>query len=167
MTPNTIFLKLLKMRNGSGKLLFRRLTMTQELISNKGWVKALEFGGGDEGRALDRLESECFGDICGAMSLPNMLSLLRAIPSEKTWQANKYNLKKMWLEMIARKPKTKRKKDMEAKDKKIVQLTAQLDQAKEEVKEWKARCHDLNSEVKALKAKLKDANREAKRVFAR
>src|ERR1700722_10779062 len=77
-----LYVRLLAMRSESGSLVYKRLQLCNSLLSDHEWVESQEGGGGDEGKAIDRLESECFGDLCGLMSLPQLLEVIRAIPSE-------------------------------------------------------------------------------------
>lgn len=103
-----IYAKLVEYRNQAGEMLFARLNLANQLLSDKGWVEAIDGGGGDLGRALTKLEKQCFADICGALSLSAMLNVLHEIPDENEWKVQKYNLRKMYLKMqgINRKPKT-------------------------------------------------------------
>lgn len=99
MNSNQVFAELVDLRNKAGKSVYHRLTLAQRLLTDKDWVRAPEHGGGDESRALDRLEEECFGDLCGALSLPQLLEVLHHVPDEGDWKRNKYNLKRMHEEM--------------------------------------------------------------------
>lgn len=102
MNAREIFARLQGLRDRAGALLFERLTLADKLLSDHEWVADASGGGGDEGRAIDRLEDLCFADICGALSLPEMLEVLRHVPQESVWKQNRYNLRKMHAEMKAR-----------------------------------------------------------------
>lgn len=102
MNSNQIFAELVNRRNQAGRAIYDRLVLVQQLLTDKDWVQASEHGGGDESLALDRLEEECFGDLCGALSLPQLLEVLHHVPNEADWKRNKYKLKQMWDEMKAR-----------------------------------------------------------------
>lgn len=106
MNSNELFAKLVKLRNESGEALYARLCLAKTLLEDREWVEAPQHGGGDLSRAMDRLEAECFADICGALSLPQMLEILREVPQQKTWKASKYNLRAMYAEMQARRSPT-------------------------------------------------------------
>lgn len=97
-----VFARLITLRNQAGATLYERLKLADQLLSDRGWVQAPEGGGGDESIAIDRLESLCFGDICGALSLPEMLEVLHAVPQVKVWEKNRFNLRRMYQEMKAR-----------------------------------------------------------------
>lgn len=93
---------LLTMRNEGGKNLYTRLKLADELLSDRAWVEDPARGGGDESTCLDRLEGQCFGDVTGVISLPELLELLREVPEEKVWKQNKYQVRRMHAEIKAR-----------------------------------------------------------------
>lgn len=138
---------LLNKRNEVGSTLYQRLVKALQLLGERDWVHDPSGGGGDEGTAIDRLESDCFGDVCGALSLPQMFEVLRAVPEEKTWKAHKYNLRAMWFEMQERrqtkaKPKqTKQQTEQDARDRVIAKL-------REENQLLRERVHTLEQQVK-------------------
>lgn len=94
------YVRLLSMRDAGGAALFERLQLAKELLADRAWVDDPAAGGGDENKAIDRLETECFGDV--GLDLPGLLDILRACPRESTWRANKYNIRRMFAEMKAR-----------------------------------------------------------------
>lgn len=99
VTTHETYARLIELRDRAGGLIYERLTLADRLLSDRAWVEAPECGGGDESRAIDRLEEMAFADLCGALSLPEMLEILHHVPDEKTWKANRYNLRKMHREM--------------------------------------------------------------------
>ena len=99
-TPQEIYTELLRLRDQGGQALFLRIGLADKLLSDRTWISAPEGGGGDESIAIDRLESECFGDV--ALSLPELLELFHAVPGEATWKRNKYRIRKMLDELRAR-----------------------------------------------------------------
>lgn len=103
MSPREIFAELVRMRDTAGKNLYRRLKLVDQLLSDRGWVEDPTGGGGDASRAIDRLEEHCFGDLCGALSLPQLLELLECVPQESIWKQKKFHLRRMFEEMKARK----------------------------------------------------------------
>ena len=159
MDSSRIYVKLVALRNQSGSLLYQRLTLAAKLLSDREWVGSKEGGGGDEGVALDRLETECFADVCGAMSLPEMLGIIAAVPEEETWKANKYNLRRMHAE--------KRERSMPQKPRKasdpvpsgtttddyvnpVGKLRNELREALEEIKALKRENHQLRSALERI-----------------
>jgi len=99
---NELYVRLVNLRDSAGERLYERLNLADKLLSDHAWVEAADGGGGDESRAIDRLEDTAFGDICGALSLPEMLEILHRVPNKETWKKNRYNLRKMHAEMVAR-----------------------------------------------------------------
>lgn len=144
-TGKALYLQLVEMRNEAGERLYLRIQLAAKLLADKAWVDDPAQGGGDEGKALDMLEDTCFADICGAISLPQMLEICRAVPSKATWKTNRYNLRRMYAEMQERKkaeastggspvpPHTPRTPDW--KDQLIAQLKAELKTLKAELHE--------------------------------
>ncbi len=96
-----LFAELVRDRELAGGNLYQRLKKVNRLLSDRWWVEDPAGGGGDESRAIDRIEEQCFGPEAG-MSLPEMLEVLVAVPEEKVWKQQKYNLRKMHQEMKAR-----------------------------------------------------------------
>ncbi len=103
LTPKGIFAELVKLRNEVGGNLYIRLSLVQTLLDSHGWMPVL--GVTSLASAITALEEECFGDICGAMGLPEMLEVLKEVPDEKEWRAAKYNLRKLHQQMLAKRPK--------------------------------------------------------------
>ena len=104
MSGSQIFVQLLQLRNESGKKHYQRIKLAAQLLQDKEWVESPTGGGGDENKAIDRLELDCFGDIVGTIGLPEMLDVFTHIPNEKDWEKNKYNLKKMWADWKSKQP---------------------------------------------------------------
>ena len=99
-TSQSIYTELLRLRDQGGQALFLRIGLADKLLSDRDWIAAPEGGGGDESIAIDRLETECFGDV--ALSLPELLELFHAIPQEAVWKRNKYRVRKMLDELRVR-----------------------------------------------------------------
>lgn len=59
-----LFAELKMLRNETGRKHFDRIVKAIKCLEDKGWVEAVDGGGGDESKAIDRLETECFGDLC-------------------------------------------------------------------------------------------------------
>ncbi len=153
MSPVQIFTKLVGMRNEAGSTLHERLKLAKQLLADRGWVDAVEHGGGNESIALDRLEEECFGDVCGGMSLSQILEILEAVPQASAWKANKYNLRRMYAEMKARQDKTKPK---EAKPESIRdRRDVMIEDLKAKLTEARQRIHDLEGENRTLRSQVK------------
>jgi hypothetical protein len=108
MTSKQIYVKLLNLRDTSGQQHFDRVTLAAQLLQDQDWVEDEAGGGGNENIALNRIEVECFGDICGVVSLVNLLELHRHYPNVADWKRHKFDLKKMWAEWRSKqRPQTK------------------------------------------------------------
>lgn len=91
-----LYARLISLRDKAGETHFERISLAAQLLTDRGWVEDPQGGGGDEGKALDRLEAECFGDICGLISLPRLLEVYAAVPDVEDWRRAKFNLPKIW-----------------------------------------------------------------------
>jgi hypothetical protein len=108
-TGSQMYTKLISLRDQAGEKHFQRITLAQKLLRNKSWVEDPSGGGGDENKALDLLETECFGDLVGLISLVNLLDLLHHFPTVHQWQKYKFNTSRMWAEFSSRQKSEKRK----------------------------------------------------------
>lgn len=160
----SMYVRLVDLRNEAGAKLYQRLTLARDLLVNHEWVEDPAGGGGDESISLDRLEDNCFADLCGAVSLPDLLEVLRKIPAEKTWKANKYNLRRMWAEMKARakgatppRPRVERVEGEDARDRLIRRL-------REETTELKEAIRSLTKENLALKRAIRRVQEQMREV---
>jgi len=63
LTAQQSYVKLIELRDHSGATIFERLKLADRLLSDREWVHLPEGGGGDESKAIDRLEDNAFGDI--------------------------------------------------------------------------------------------------------
>lgn len=159
-----LYVRLVDLRNEAGAKLYHRLCLARDLLTSHEWVEDLAGGGGDESIAIDRLEDTCFADLCGAVSLPDLLEVLRRVPAEKTWKANKYNLRRMWAEMKARakgaappRPRQERIEGEDARDRLIRRL-------REECTELKEAIRTLTKENLALKRAVRRVQEQMKGV---
>lgn len=98
MTSRELQIALRELRDHAGSKHYQRLKMADQLLKHRAWVEALDGGGGNESKALDRIEAEYFGDITGMVSLPELLDMLHHVPRIQDWQRHKYNFQKMWVE---------------------------------------------------------------------
>ena len=96
MNEREMFARLMTLRDSAGELHYERISLAAKLLANKGWVEDPTGGGGDESKSLDRLESECFGDICGLVSLNSLLDLYANVSDKKVWRKANWNLSKIW-----------------------------------------------------------------------
>ncbi len=162
--------RLLAYRDDSGANLYRRVVLAAELLADSEWVSDLAGGGGNKDRAIARLQLG-FTDLCGALSVPQLLRIYSAIPNEATWKANDYDLKQMWQEMQARQKARQAKKaddfdslvvvveEAEAftdrRDRTIASLRNNLQEYKARFTRSKAIVRELREENRQLKSALR------------
>lgn len=102
MTGNQIYVRLMSMRDKAGKDHFERIKLAQALLQDKDWVESESGGGGDEDKAITRIEENCFADLCGVMGLPQLVEIYNAYPNVEDWITHKCNLREMWSRMKAK-----------------------------------------------------------------
>lgn len=153
VTINETFAELIELRNQTGKVLFHRINLAKVLLQDHEWVESPSGGGGDESIAIDRLEEECFGD-CG-YSLPQILEILEEVPQERTWKANKYNLRRMYAEMKERKTIPIR----ESREK-VVEKENQPSPEQRVADKLRVELGDKDSTITNLKQQLMEARQE-------
>lgn len=165
MTPNKnsreILAQLISLRNDAGSNLYHRLKLADQLLSDKDWVEDPSGGGGDASWALDRLEEDCFGPEAG-MSLPEMLEVLTAVPQESVWKQNRYNLKKMWLEMRERQDASRRVAAPRGESAPKVLPSAKEGPSPTQDAGVEVKLQDLREENQQLKESLKEAHKRIK-----
>lgn len=118
VTGKQIHAKLINLRNDAGNLIYERLTLADKLLSLEDWVKSQSGGGGNLTNALNRIEVDCFGDICGAMSLAEMLEILHNIPNFDVWKESKFHLTNLYYKArdIMREAKKEKQRKQEPKE---------------------------------------------------
>lgn len=100
------FAELVNLRDKAGH--YKRIKLASELIADKTWVEDPSGGGGDVNIALDRIEEGAFADLCGAVTISQLLEVYHHIPDEQVWKRHGYNFRKMWAEWnSSRKPAPK------------------------------------------------------------
>lgn len=154
MNTQQIYIELVNLRNQAGTNIYQRLKLADQLLSDRDWVCRPDGGGGDESRAIDRLEDDCFGDLCGALSLPQMLEVMHATPDEKVWKQNKYNLRKMWQNM----------KDAQAASRPTSRPQGEVPLPPDPMKVLRNENKELRKEIKVLKEENRKLRKALKRV---
>lgn len=91
--------RLESLRNKAGESTFERVGIAVSLLRDTGWLETFN---GDQHAAQESLESDYFGDMCGAVTLSEWLVLHREFPAKADWQRHKWNVKLMWAEHLKR-----------------------------------------------------------------
>lgn len=160
MTGREMYAELVNLRNQAGQNIYQRLKIADQLLSNKDWVEDETQGGGDISKACDRLEQDCFADLCGVLSLPQMLEIYKHYKSEKTWRDNKYNLRKMyWAMKEVQKPSKQNKQEPTnpPSDDPLVSL-------RKENKELRQQVSELQRENKRLRTTLQQMREQINKL---
>lgn len=106
MTGTEIYTELRSLLNAAGDKHYQRIKLADQLLKDKAWVRSPEWGGGDEDKAIDLLERTCFADLCGLITLPQLLDILHHIPDIREWQRCRFNLRQMWADWRAKQKPT-------------------------------------------------------------
>lgn len=101
MNATKLYAKLVKMRNGAGRLAYERMKVCIQLLDDREWVKAPEGGGGDYETALDRLEANVMADLCSGLTLCSLLEMFHHNQDIKKWEQYKFNFRKLWADWHA------------------------------------------------------------------
>lgn len=101
MSATKLYNKLVKMRNGGGRLAYERMKTCIQLLDDRDWVNAPEGGGGNYEKALDRLEANVMADLCGGISLCALLEMFHHNQDIKKWATYKFNFRKLWADWHA------------------------------------------------------------------
>lgn len=150
MNAMQMYAELIRLRNNAGEVLYKRLKIARDLLADREWVQSPEQGGGDEAQAIDRLEEFCFAEVCGALSLSQMLEILREVPQQAAWKANKYNLRAMYAEMRARRvPAAVLEPQHQQRG-----TNAQIEQLKTKIQELMEENKQLRKDKKELQTRL-------------
>jgi len=90
-----VLAKLKTLAGQAGKNLHTRLKLCTALLADHQYVLATW---GDDSKALEVIEADCFGDLCGARSLSELLAMYRLFPTEAKWAECKWNLTRLLAE---------------------------------------------------------------------
>jgi hypothetical protein len=127
---------------------FNRIRLAAEILDDRDFVES-EWG--DEFKAWDAIEEECFSMLRGLMPFSRLLQIYRRFPTEKQWLEYAYNLAVMddlcRQAEVAEKPKEEKEKDLEFK---IAQLEEQNALMREEVSVLSAENARLRLDLNAL-----------------
>lgn len=152
--------RLKELAGKAGHNIYERLKTVDVLFKNQLYVNAGY--GDDECAALDKLEEEYFGDLCGARSLGTLLTLYRAYPDTQIWEDHKWNLQRLLAKwQLDRKPAnssgTTRQTVKLADHEKLVDELAGVNFRFKQEREEKL---DLRKENAALRQRIADLERE-------
>jgi len=168
MNASEMLTKLKALVGEVGKVHFERVALAYKLLGNKEWIES-EFNG-DDWKAAEFLEEECFGDLCGAMSLWDLLKIRQHFPKEADWARCKWNLAKLMAECKTDTPKVTRtaikKADYEAVQQQAAESAAMLKKERREsaskderIAKLEKDCTRLNRENAVLRGRIEELER--------
>ncbi len=94
-TGRETYVALLNLANAAGAQHYERLRLAHGLLRDEDWVFDPQGGGGDEGKALALLEAKCFADLCGAVTLPELLDVYEFVPEVEEWKKANWNFRRL------------------------------------------------------------------------
>jgi chaperonin cofactor prefoldin len=92
--PNQLIVRLGELIRGAGENYYERIQIADTLLKDKEWVEA--HYSGDAFRGADHLEECYFHDLCGMMTIWDLMQIYRKFPKKDEWVKHKYNLRKMF-----------------------------------------------------------------------
>jgi len=160
--------KLKDLAGKAGQSIYERLGIVQEVLADKEYVAAHY---GDESKALETLEADVFGDLCGSRSLTELLEVRKAFPSAEQWKQHKWNLSRLLAEWDERRlaardesEKPERKSPVSRKEHEtVLQKLAETEHVAERnaktVDELREKLRQVEHENIALRAKVEELER--------
>lgn len=145
----------------AGKSIYDRLGLVQQILGDHAYV-AQHFG--DESKALETLEADCFGDLCGARSLSELLQIRLAFPEEATWKLHRWNLTRLLAEWDDRpKPEEPKRTRATVTLKEFKMLEQNLAEANFKL----TRMEEYRTQVDELRARIRDLERDKMQLEVR
>jgi hypothetical protein len=142
--------KLSVLHKQSGKGAFQRLAIAAELLADKQWVHDQHQG--DPIKARDWLETDYFGDLCGAnMTLGQLLLIQERLPTIEQWAEHKFNLGVLWEIVRPKSPRQPPARTAPTKE--------EIAQIQDEAAHWHAVANELERQLVALKKENADLQR--------
>ncbi len=75
----------------AGNNCYERIKLASEILADQEWV--LEAFRGDTFKAADMLETSFFHDLCGMLSIYELMHIYQKFPDKTEWQKHKWNLR--------------------------------------------------------------------------
>lgn len=81
----------------AGERAFERVKLAAELLGRREFLEEFQ---GDDLRARHYLEERFLGDLCGAVSLGQMLAIYARFPDVEQWRARRFQLRRLWADEL-------------------------------------------------------------------
>lgn len=153
--------------NAAGANIYTRCQLASEILSDHEYIADVY---GDEGKARDAIEAECFADLRGFVSLGELVLIYRDFPDEGTWRSHRYDLAAMKAlreqahESPARGAERKSwKREAEQLQDKLDQADAMVEQMRSQRAEADSRVRELEIERARLLGRIEQLERELER----
>lgn len=138
--------------NKAGETAYKRIGLAAQLMADKEWIASEHAG--DSHAAIETIEADFFGDLCGAMPLTRLLKMHEVV-SEEDWKKFRYNLQRVAAEHQERVSKQKTPPEPP------VRVTKeQLEQEKQQADHWRTVANMKEKEIKKAVSELEQVRRE-------
>lgn len=152
-TPSQKLARLRDLMESAKANYFERITLAHELMLDKAWIDSEHRG--DVDKAAQALEDLYFHDLCGLLSLWNLITIVQKFPTPESWKKYKHNLRVMF-------DKCRR----DAKPKKVT--PAKPKKPEQQEIEWlKETVHKKDKELRNLRAEVTELRRENRKLKKR
>lgn len=178
MDNNDLIMRLRDLSNKAGENYYERIEIADTLLKDKEWVK-LHYSG-DAFRAADHLQECYFHDLCGLLTIWDLMHIYRKFPKKDDWVKHKYNLRKMNELIKVKQPantsgggatrRSAKIADLEDLEQKNVHLERKLQTQTKVVDEKDRKIADLEAQIRTLqmeKARLQGRVEELESLLDR
>lgn len=91
---NKLLMRLRDLSTQAGENYYERIQIADTLLKDKEWI-AIHYSG-NAFRAADHMQECYFHDLCGLMTIWDLMQVYRKFPKKDDWIKHKYNLRKMY-----------------------------------------------------------------------
>lgn len=168
MTTKQRLARLREMRDSSGEALFERLGLAVQLMGDAEWVA--EYG--DDFGALEFLETEYFGDLCGAIHMVDLIKLRQRFIEFAAWRRNKWNVRAMLAELRTEQAKTdagdaEKRHHWSVRKSEFDEVVQERDHAEAALKHELENLKHRDEELSELRNRVKELERENATLLGR
>lgn len=162
MDPQALLTELRTLQGQAGANYYRRTALAAQLLADRQWLEAEHRG--NEIKAAKAIEDVYFHDVCGLLSLWDLLAIVRKFPDEAQWAARGYHLRRL---REACKVKGKKRTRRQATLAELYAAQQALERAQAELDEVRPRLKSLERENERLKGRVEELERILERFGAK
>ena len=144
--------KLRDMANQAGAKAHERIGLARQLLTDKDWIAAEHAG--DSHAALETIEADFFGDLCGSVPLARLLKMHEVV-QEDDWRRHKFNLQR-----VASAYQEKIQQTKGAREPAKRATIEQVQKLEEDVEHFRTVAKSKETEVKQVTTRVQQLERE-------